>query len=365
MGAVQHHGQARRCRARRCWSTRRRTTRRRRSSAAGRRATDSTARTARSCASIIRGWAEANDYLIANSDDALEALQKKHYQQVPLADLKEQYRAQKMFTAAEWRKLYRRRHGDQVAAAGHRLLRPLRRHPEPGAGVEVLRPVDLPRHDQGLTRCRRRQVTTTSSSAPVRRAACSRTGCRRIRRRACCCSRPAARSQLLASPAGRLFPHDLRHAFSRLFDTEPCEGTAGRNDRLAARPRHRRLVVDQRADLHSRPARGLRRLGGAGRDRLVVLATCCRISSASSATRRRERSTTARAASSASRTCATTIRTVQAWVEAAVQYGLPRNPGLQRRDDLRRRRLPAEYPQRLARELGARVPASGAAARRT
>ena len=55
---------------------------------------------------IIRGWVEANDYIIANPDAALEALQKNHYQQVPLADLKEQYKAQKMFTSAEWRKMY-------------------------------------------------------------------------------------------------------------------------------------------------------------------------------------------------------------------------------------------------------------------
>ncbi len=55
---------------------------------------------------IIRGWAEANDYLIANTDKALEAIQSKHYQQVPLADIKEQYAAQKMFTSKDWAKLY-------------------------------------------------------------------------------------------------------------------------------------------------------------------------------------------------------------------------------------------------------------------
>lgn len=55
---------------------------------------------------IIRGWSSANDWFVANSDKALEQLQTKHYQQVPLADLKEQYGAQKMFTSAEWRKLY-------------------------------------------------------------------------------------------------------------------------------------------------------------------------------------------------------------------------------------------------------------------
>lgn len=55
---------------------------------------------------IIRGWASANDWFIANSAQALEQLQSKHYQQVPLTDLKEQYGAQKMFTSAEWRKMY-------------------------------------------------------------------------------------------------------------------------------------------------------------------------------------------------------------------------------------------------------------------
>jgi NitT/TauT family transport system substrate-binding protein len=58
------------------------------------------------CANIIRGWAEANDYMIANPEPALDALQKKHYDQVPLADLKEQFKAQKMFTSHDWRKLY-------------------------------------------------------------------------------------------------------------------------------------------------------------------------------------------------------------------------------------------------------------------
>ena len=58
------------------------------------------------CANLIRGWAEANDYMVANSEAALEALQKNHYKEVPLSDLKEQFKAQKMFTSKEWRKLY-------------------------------------------------------------------------------------------------------------------------------------------------------------------------------------------------------------------------------------------------------------------
>jgi sulfonate transport system substrate-binding protein len=55
---------------------------------------------------IIRGWASANDYMIKNPDAALEQLQTKHYKQVPLTDLKEQFHGQKMFTSAEWHKLY-------------------------------------------------------------------------------------------------------------------------------------------------------------------------------------------------------------------------------------------------------------------
>ena len=55
---------------------------------------------------IIRGWVEANDWFIQNTDAALETLQKNHYQQVPLPDLKDQYKAQKMFTSSEWRKMY-------------------------------------------------------------------------------------------------------------------------------------------------------------------------------------------------------------------------------------------------------------------
>ncbi len=55
---------------------------------------------------IIRGWSSANDYFIANPEAALESLQKNHYQQVPITDLKEQFKAQKMFTSAQWRTMY-------------------------------------------------------------------------------------------------------------------------------------------------------------------------------------------------------------------------------------------------------------------
>ena len=52
------------------------------------------------------GWAEANDHLLSKTDAALEALQKTQYTQVPLPDLKDQFKASKYFTSAEWRAKY-------------------------------------------------------------------------------------------------------------------------------------------------------------------------------------------------------------------------------------------------------------------
>lgn len=55
---------------------------------------------------IIRGWVDANDYIVNNPDAAIETLQKDYYKQVPLSDLKVQYKAQKMFLSGQWRQMY-------------------------------------------------------------------------------------------------------------------------------------------------------------------------------------------------------------------------------------------------------------------
>ena len=55
---------------------------------------------------LVKAWAEGNEYLTGKSDEALEVLQKKQYPQVPLADFKEQFAAQKVFPAAVWRQLF-------------------------------------------------------------------------------------------------------------------------------------------------------------------------------------------------------------------------------------------------------------------
>ena len=57
-------------------------------------------------AKLIRGWADANDYIIANSNEAMEKLQKNHYSQTPQADINESFKAQKMFTSRDWKRLY-------------------------------------------------------------------------------------------------------------------------------------------------------------------------------------------------------------------------------------------------------------------
>ena len=55
---------------------------------------------------MVKAWAAGNEYLTGKPDAALEILQQKQYPQVPLADFKEQYAAQKVFPVAEWRRLF-------------------------------------------------------------------------------------------------------------------------------------------------------------------------------------------------------------------------------------------------------------------
>ncbi|MFC7517333.1 ABC transporter substrate-binding protein [Herbaspirillum sp. GCM10030257] len=57
-------------------------------------------------AKIVRVWAQANDAMVKNPDQSIDTLQKSYYREVPLEDLKEQLKAQKMFTSAEWTKMY-------------------------------------------------------------------------------------------------------------------------------------------------------------------------------------------------------------------------------------------------------------------
>jgi len=53
---------------------------------------------------VVRAWSEGNTMLVSKTDEALAVLQKDHYKQVPLPDLKEQFGAQKVFSNVEWRR---------------------------------------------------------------------------------------------------------------------------------------------------------------------------------------------------------------------------------------------------------------------
>ncbi len=55
---------------------------------------------------VIAGWAEANALITSKPDEAAEMLQKTVYKEVPLPDFKEQFKASKYFTNAEWRQRY-------------------------------------------------------------------------------------------------------------------------------------------------------------------------------------------------------------------------------------------------------------------
>ena len=55
---------------------------------------------------LIAGWAEANDQIVGKPDVAAEMLQKAQYKEVPLPDFKEQFKASKYYSNAEWRTHY-------------------------------------------------------------------------------------------------------------------------------------------------------------------------------------------------------------------------------------------------------------------
>ncbi|MEJ7931680.1 ABC transporter substrate-binding protein [Ramlibacter sp. AN1015] len=55
---------------------------------------------------LIAAWSEANAFITSKPDEAAELLQKTQYKQVPLPDFREQFKASKYYTNAEWRTRY-------------------------------------------------------------------------------------------------------------------------------------------------------------------------------------------------------------------------------------------------------------------
>ena len=57
-------------------------------------------------ARLIAAWAEANYLITGKPDVAAEMLQKNNYKEVPLPEFREQFKASKYYSNAEWRKVY-------------------------------------------------------------------------------------------------------------------------------------------------------------------------------------------------------------------------------------------------------------------
>jgi NitT/TauT family transport system substrate-binding protein len=57
-------------------------------------------------ARVIRAWADANDFMLAQPDQAIANLHDKYYPSVPAAELREEFAAQKVLSSREWRKKY-------------------------------------------------------------------------------------------------------------------------------------------------------------------------------------------------------------------------------------------------------------------
>ena len=55
---------------------------------------------------LIAGWLPVNEQIMANPEAAAEQLQKSNYKVVPLVEFREQFKASKYYSSAEWRAKY-------------------------------------------------------------------------------------------------------------------------------------------------------------------------------------------------------------------------------------------------------------------
>jgi NitT/TauT family transport system substrate-binding protein len=57
-------------------------------------------------AKLVAAWAETNEHIIGKPDVSAEMLQSSQYKDIALAEFKEQFKASKYFSNAEWRTRY-------------------------------------------------------------------------------------------------------------------------------------------------------------------------------------------------------------------------------------------------------------------
>ena len=220
-------------------------------------------------------------------------------------------------------------------------------------------PVRLAR-DRGVTeelrlhRGRRRLGRLRARRAPQRRPGDARAAAR---------SR-AARSLDLDPPADRLRQDDVEPALQLVLLDRPRSEHERPPDLLAARQDARRLELDQRPDLHPRPARGLRPLGRARQHRLGLRRRAAVLHRVGRQPARRERVPRRRR----------TAARLRHRREARADRGLHRrrrrdrraaHRRLQRRAPGRRRLLPAQHLEGLALQHREGLSRAGAPARPT
>ena len=237
----------------------------------------------------------------------------------------------------------------------HRRRR--RRWLEPRTGAAGRRRFASP-HDLGIRlRRRRRRLGRLRARQPADRGR---------PRTACCCSRPARPTATRGSTS--------RSGTRRRCSTRSTTGasTPSREPHMNGRevywPRGRTLggsLVDQRPHLHPRPARGLRRLGGARQPRLVARRRAAVVPQARAQRARRERVPRRRRSAVGVRHRRRRTRWSKRSSASASELGIPRNDDFNGATPGRRRLLPADHAQRHALLDGDRVPEAGARSRRT
>jgi NitT/TauT family transport system substrate-binding protein len=57
-------------------------------------------------AKLVSAWAQANHQIVSKPDESAEILQKAAYKEIPLAEFREQFKASKYYSNAEWRTRY-------------------------------------------------------------------------------------------------------------------------------------------------------------------------------------------------------------------------------------------------------------------